>query len=550
LNPGLQTLLQKIVNLLFTLGFPLLFLLALHNHFQLVTHPHPLEYTEPGMLTITGTFAAGDNPYALPAQPMLISTYTPLYNLLIAPLSHVFGNTLVLHRAVAAFFILASAALGFAIAFKVSRSYRESFAVASIFYAGLLFYHTPIASPNGLGVFLFLASLYIPWRYNFSSRSLCVALVLGILGFYTKQYFLAGVGYLALYLFLAESKLRGIIFAVCAALLFAASVALVQFTSPYFLADVLFSQKNYLYFLPFYARTYLLLLQLLAYCQLYLPVLAILCIQLFWLRRGRQQALKPQPPRSELRSGSLIDLNAPLCRAGIDYVWLCIVCSLLVTIFLARTGTNPTYPIHVLSPFLLAVIAGIIAAPASPKLRWLFQLLLLVAGAMQYAALHRDVSVDEQSWQRLRQELAGADDVFVTPSILPEVMDGAREIYQNGHTSYFAFAEQQPAFLNSSNPQETPAQLWIDYADRINTKIKTQAFDLIVLDLWTPLPRLEVPRSLADLQSRSPSDALLKQYYYLSEVLPLRLVISPADMDYSVQLWRPLPKPAAETPAP
>src|SRR5262245_7571825 len=84
-----------------------------YNHVKLITHAFPLDYNETGMLVITSTIAQGDNPFSLESQPVRISLYPVLYNVVVAPFSRVFGNTLELHRAISGLFIAGCAAICF-----------------------------------------------------------------------------------------------------------------------------------------------------------------------------------------------------------------------------------------------------------------------------------------------------------------------------------------------------------------------------------------------------------------------------------------------------
>jgi hypothetical protein len=77
-------------------------------------------------------------------------------------------------------------------------------------------------------LFLFLSAIIIPWVYGFSKRSLCAAIILGILAFYTKQYFIACLGYVAFYLFIAEAKKRAVYFGLA---VLATFIALMIFVS-------------------------------------------------------------------------------------------------------------------------------------------------------------------------------------------------------------------------------------------------------------------------------------------------------------------------------
>ena len=70
-----------------------LFFLALaHNHFQLITFELPLDYNEPAMQTITATIVSGENPYSFENQPSRTSGYPIPYNILVAPMSVLFGR--------------------------------------------------------------------------------------------------------------------------------------------------------------------------------------------------------------------------------------------------------------------------------------------------------------------------------------------------------------------------------------------------------------------------------------------------------------------------
>lgn len=175
-----------------TLGEPvyilcsLIFLGALLvNHFQLITTSSPLDYYEAAMPTITETLSTGGNPYTLDNQPARASVYPVLYNTIVAPLTYIFGNTLELHRLVVGLFILLSCILCFLASRKSGLSLSHSLAAATLIYSGLLFYSTPIASPNSTGLFFFLACILIPWFFHFSNKSLVASVVLGLLAFYS-----------------------------------------------------------------------------------------------------------------------------------------------------------------------------------------------------------------------------------------------------------------------------------------------------------------------------------------------------------------------------
>ncbi|MEZ7991640.1 MAG: hypothetical protein QMC31_07335, partial [Halioglobus sp.] len=296
-----------------------------YNHIQLISHDYPLDYNEGGMLAITATVEQGGSPYSLQSQPARMSVYPLLYNILVAPLSRVFGATLELHRLVAALFILACCAIIFYVCRKELVARTESFAAATLLYAGLLYYSTPIASPNSLGLFLFLSAIIIPWVYGFSKRSLCTAIILGILAFYTKQYFIACLGYIAFYLFLAESKKRAMAFGLAALAAFIVAMIFVSYTSPYYFDNTFFAVQSVSKLASSYAH---LVTQFREYTLTYLPLLVILAawsVQKCYSRifSSTQQVQNLQ----EKKLVSFADMDAPLLLQKPNYIWICCTCS-------------------------------------------------------------------------------------------------------------------------------------------------------------------------------------------------------------------------------
>jgi hypothetical protein len=149
-------------------GAALILLLGLlHHHWQIITAPVPLDLYEGTMPLITSLIADGNNPYTKAFQPQAADVYPPLYNILVAPLTNIFGNTFELHRSVSALFIFAAAVFCGLACSRVSGSKRHGFAAATLFYAALLFYATPVSSTNAPGVAMYLAGVLLPWDCRF-----------------------------------------------------------------------------------------------------------------------------------------------------------------------------------------------------------------------------------------------------------------------------------------------------------------------------------------------------------------------------------------------
>lgn len=101
----------------------------------------------------------------------------------------------------------------------------------------------PKIGSSGLS-FTTRSTVEVPWVGNFSRRSLLASLLLGLLAIYGKQYFVIGLGFVALQLFLARSNKLGVLYGLAAGLLIAASLLVVVKTSPYFLDATVILPRN------------------------------------------------------------------------------------------------------------------------------------------------------------------------------------------------------------------------------------------------------------------------------------------------------------------
>lgn len=523
---------------LYRLGILIFLATLVYNHTQLITHEYPLDYNESGMLTITSTLVEGSSPFARDNQPIRISVYPVAYNLLVAPFVPFAGNTLEVHRAVAAVFILACAALCYVVCRRNNATRTDSIAAACLIYGGLLFYSTPIASPNSLGTLLFLCAAAIPWMYRFSSQSLAVALVLGILAYFTKQYFIAALGYVALYTFLTVSKSRALLFGLASVAALALSLLLVANIAPYYIDNTLFiiqagaawSLSNDFVFPQF-----------VDFGKIYYPLLAVLVLALLyhWWTREAPTA----DTRETLHLLQIRELNKPLIHQQPDYFLYCCACSVLIVVF--ALGKNPgnhvTYLMQVILPFLVIGVVNLITL--TPKLAWLFRCLLVIAMCNSYILLAADFSVEDKNWQKIRQEIAAADHIYASTLVLPDVLAQGKPIYLNGHTRYFSLGSMKSPRFTRENKSDRVAEIWEDYVNHIASKIRNREFDLLVMDNW-----MHLPSSLAnpDLDLES----LLGSHYEQTDAFGLHLVDRPGGGSYRIKLYRPSAPPVPSLPAP
>lgn len=514
---------------LICIGF---FVIAIaHNHFNLISHGFPLDYNEGGMLVTTSAIAQWVNPYSLESQPSLISLYPVFYNMLVAPLTHVFGNSFELHRAVSGLFILGCCALCYFLCRRSSGERTESFVAAALLYAGLLYYSTPVASPNALGLFLFLSAITIPWANGFSTRSLGVTIVLGVLAFYTKQYFIACLGYVALYMFLGESKKRAIYFGLSCLTVFILVLTLVQYTSPYYLDDTFFAVQSGA---KIASSDEKVIEQLKEFSQIYFPLLIILAFSIANRLRLRSitsgQSTKKSCERKYL---NFSDFSQPLLLRKPNYIWICCACSVIIFVLVLgkNRGNHLTYAFQLISPFFLVGTFALMSR--IQKWRGPLSVLIVFAFYNSYTMLPADFSVKENNWRKVRAEIAKSNDVYASTLVLKEIIAKGDPIYLSGGTRYFLFGNNKPAFLVKSDPANTIPEVWERYVKNIHKKIRNQEFDLLLIDNWMRLPNTQK-------DSDVDTEALLKEYYKKSSRMILPLMKKHGGGDFSLEVWRPI----------
>ncbi len=532
MSTSLPTKLSVAFNSLFLLCVATFVIRVAYIHVELISHAYPLDYNETAMLVFTSTIVDGGNPFSLESQPSRMSLYPVLYNILVAPLSAFFGNSLELHRIVAGLFILACSALCFYLCRRESGTRTDSFIAAALFYAALLFYSTPIASPNSVGLFLFLCAITVPWVYGFSTRSLFVTILLGILAFYTKQYFIACLGYVALYLFIAQSKKRAICFGFAAFSAFIVILVLVSYTSPYYLEDTFFAVQSSAELVSSDGQV---LTQFWEFTKIYLPLLLILSLAIIHSFNSRKEVIAKYVQSSKREKFiDLFDPDKPLLLRKPNYIWVCFGCSVIIIVLvLGRNhGNHLTYLFQLMSPFLLVGIFAKISDMR--KWRWPIRILIVFALYNSYSILTTDFSVEEKGWQIIRQEIANADDIYASTLVLKEVMEKGAPVYQNGHTRYFIFGKDMPSFLAKSDPEKTVPEIWERHVQFIQNKIKNQEFDLLLIDQWMPLP-------ISTNDSSIDTKMLLKNHYKRTANISLPLANRLGGGNHTVQVWKPIP---------
>lgn len=484
------------------------------------------------MRLFTGIIANGENPYTRPFQPHAADVYPPLYNIVVAQFSAIFGNTLQLHRAVSAGLIGSSVCLVGIATWKVSGSRWHGLAAAVLLHGGLLYFGTPVAGTNAIGVALFLAGLIVPWLCRFSSRSLVFGLLCGVLAFYSKQYFILGIAILCLYLFLYVSKSRALMLGSAFAFLLSGSLSIVHISSPYYLDNTLFVPAAAIGALQNWDA---LLIQLEFFVEVYSGILTVLVIvgaTTLW-RGGLGPVWQAFMNTVRLKWGRW---DEPLMPRTLDYFWFCLFLSTAAFVF--WLGKNPgnymTYLFQLISPFFLIVSFRAIARLRGRQ-RMLHPL-ILVSFYQVYAILPHDFSVDMDSWRRVDKLISESELVLASPILVNALLEHDKQVFQNGHTFYFPLAVDKPEFFVKSREEDRIASIWDEYMSDLYRKIEGQQFDLLLIS------RLEVggifkgnPPPYTD----EPGMDLLLRNYVKTENIILSMTTRPGGGVHKIHVFRP-----------
>jgi hypothetical protein len=126
-------------------------------YFSVVTImiPYQIELREGTALVLTKILLSGGNPFSFDNLPLGMTNYGLGYNLAVLPFAALFGNTLVVHRAVTFAFILLAASIVFLSLNKSARDPALALTCSAFLMTGLITNGGIGAFPSAMGAFLF-----------------------------------------------------------------------------------------------------------------------------------------------------------------------------------------------------------------------------------------------------------------------------------------------------------------------------------------------------------------------------------------------------------
>jgi hypothetical protein len=391
----------------------------------------------------------------------------------------------------------------------------------ALVFANQLFYVTPLSRPDGLGFLLFVTAAFLPWADNYSRRSLGLSAVLGVLGFFTKAYFILGVAFVAAYLLLTRRKEIWGYSLLVLALLGAGALVTVR-VFPYYFYDTFYNHmilaSRSLKFITYQSMLYG---SLYAFPLLMLAVLLVMVVRRWWVDR------------------------LPIGTIGvrIDFPTLGLIGSLLVIGFSMgwHIGTLMTYYFQLITPFLAVTLVNQLRG--HPRLEPLANLGLIVTlffnltilginlidGQTTPAALSNIPNLGRNDWNLVRERIGSSRQILNSPTMVGELVAQGREVVNNGQSDFYFYSMDGVPNFFLLPPAEDVARRGREYRQQILANVQNRAYDWVVIS----------QDQYGNTMEYAPLDEI-RQFYH--EVDQVAIDRPQGRQSWMLEFWAPLPQ--------
>lgn len=514
----LQTQKKPNVSALFFIGAVASMAWAVYFSMVTIFLPYQIEFREGAALVLTKIFLSGGNPFTFENQPLGMNNYGLGYNLTVLPFAMLFGNMLAVHRAVTFIFILLASLVVFWSAYKTSRDSSLALACAAFAMTGLIAYGGIGAFPSAMGTFLFLAVVLTPFNRSFDKTSLLTAVLVSIISFYTKPYFILGFGIVATYMFLFVSKKKSVIYAAIFSIMFAVSFIIVRVAFPlYFIDTVVGNISNT------YKSSAHLMEQLIQLSLYFYPALTLALVLFFReLSLARESHSKP---------GIFLNLaswDQPFIGYSINYSSYSLACSLAAFLFILgpHVGAYLSYAYQLLVPlFFLWLFQKIDRNNKYKIVVVLLVLFNLFVWEKQVLSPHMLRQEDPRKWTKLFKHVETSSNVLNSPVAASKLTELGLPLIDSGQTIYFYVIEPYPNYSLIGPSYADFQSAGLKYIESVDHAIEKQEFDLIMT---------------TDGEASFYQESLISQYYFLDEKIVVEMPHT--DRSWRIFIWRPLAK--------
>jgi hypothetical protein len=313
-----------------------------------------------------------------------------------------------------------------------------------------------------------MASLVIPYRWNFQSGSLALSIVLSILGFLTKSYFLLGVPLLFFYLFLFENKMRALIFGLSASLALGVAVVVMDSCYECYFTDTFFS------FVQHATRNWQHLLK--NGTRFFIENIGFVLV-LFAGFSSLGRSLPGETQTGKPRTASFTRFRDPLLPVRLSFPGFILLGNALVLIFLLglHTGNDILYYHQLISPFLLWIVFWLAAVKFQS--RWPV-MVGVFANLLLYFLLAWPLPEDHSAeWRNVERQIAAHTNVFAAPHVSHFLWRKGAPIYDTGHTEGLLGAfNKNLTRVSAAYNAKTDA-----FLHDLQSKVRNKDFDLVLV---------------------------------------------------------------------
>lgn len=468
---------------------------------------------------MTEVLKRGENPFSLEMHPLMNNNYGFLYNLIVLPFAILFGNTLAIHRLISIFFIFLSALLIFGTLRKTNAARSFSAAGSMIVSACLLFSSTPLARPDSLGVFLFLATVFIPWQRKFDPPSLTISAVVGILAFLAKPYFLLGIGVVGSYVFLFVSKKRALCFGLITAGMLSITLVVINTFMECFVLDTLLNNMANSNLSAKHLKE-----QTMKFVLFFLPCIAITVLSNHRYAQERNSQAEKTLPRPA--SVSFFRFNGPLVAHRFNYfLYFLLIATIPVISLLGRhLGAHQTYFFQLMTPPLILTVFQ--KLDLSDRRAWLSSILTAAnLFLLCFAVLLPNQLTESEwnEWKEINEYVGSSHRILNSPVLVPEMIELGMVPVDSGQSEYFYFTKPYESFPFAPHYNLVLEQGQA-YQDSIHDKVQNQYFDRIIINQkfgFSPFV----------------SQDELAQYYY--QVKILTAAMPQTGQVWIIEVWEP-----------
>ena len=476
--------------------------------YAMILHPYQLQYREGVALLMTEKLLAGDNPYSIENQPYWASIYGIMYNLVSLPFAKLFGNTFVVHRAISAIFGLLCAILVARILKRQKVMLVYCLAGAGIVYSSLLYHKTLTAEPDTMGLFCFLFAIYTAKENDFSPKSMFMATLILLIGFYTKIYFILGAPILCSYLFLFRSKRQGILYGAWFLLFYSSCIVIGYQFIPCFFLTLFYSQAvsghgNDLGYSAFQLKNFTELNIGLIIVGLFLLCLQLINYQKIKAEKTLNLGKHQNTTTNDISKKSVIDIanwDKPFCMIGSINLYTYAFCVTLFVVSFVIGGTKGAYLYYhftFLTPFLVIVILSAttitlqidFSSNHSKILQLNGQIVLMILTSIGLLSLFfnkgelkKMTTENSNDWEKARTYITNSKNILNTPSVTNFMQQQHKKNYDNGHIEYIIdYKDKSIAWVQ--NDLTALKAKTKNFKEEIATNIATKQFDLIMHDM-------------------------------------------------------------------